>query len=214
MGNIISGGRIESKQHFVLAINGQTAKFRPHRPRYSKGEIFEEHKHSFFMRSGSMRARAIIVRGGPTKRIAIWQPIGISGHRIAGSHCCSATVVSWIFPRFLPLSLSLYTLPSSHHDSGEQQARVNAKLGCLPWRGARLISRAKPADSKDIGTDCFRLCRCTALSKRPAETLVRFLIKPAPWDNRAEVRKRRLADGPDSQMIAFAVYHFDVFAKR
>lgn len=97
------------------------------------------------------------------------------------SRIVAATVVR-ICSLYLSSSFShsLHVNPASTtiRRGTRQQARVNAKPGCLLWRGARLISRAKPAGSKDIGTDCFRLCCSPAQSKRPTGTLVRFLIKP------------------------------------
>jgi len=129
-------------------------------------------------------ARCVRDNRSPAKRIAVWQAIGISAHPVVGRRIVAATVIGICsFPLSLLAPLSSFTLSSSHRGwiraSTRQQARVNAKPGCLPWRGARLISRAKPAGSKDIGTDCFRLCCSPVLSKRPTGTLVRFLIKPA-----------------------------------
>jgi len=128
-------------------------------------------------------ARCVRANRSPVKRIAVWQAIEVSAHPVTGRRIVAATVIRICSS---PLSLSWFLCHPSRYPAAtriragtRQQARVNAKPGCLPWRGARLISRAKPAGSKDIGTDCFRLCCSPALSKRPTGTLVRFLIKPA-----------------------------------
>jgi len=83
----------------------------------------------------------------PTKRIAVWQAIGISAHPVAGRRIVAATVIRiGSFPFSLSPCPSSLALSSSHQDSSGHEAagasKREAGLFALAWRSINFSGKA------------------------------------------------------------------------